>query len=99
MAKDQISDTAGKAAYGTQNGMSVLEWVAAGLALVWLVAIGAYVLTAPEGAGKLGLVLALLVVFLPLALILAAVVTLRSVRALRGEAQRLQATVEAMRAA
>jgi hypothetical protein len=45
------------------------------------------------------LVLTLLVVFLPLALIWASVVTLRSVRALRAEAQRLQATVEAMRAA
>ena len=99
MAKDVTSDTAGQAAFGTPIGMSVLEWVAAGLSLVWLAAVSAYVWTAPEGTGALGLVLTLLVVFLPLALIWAAVVTLRSVRALRGEAQRLQATVEAMRAA
>jgi hypothetical protein len=41
----------------------------------------------------------LLVVFLPLALIWASVVTLRSVRALRAEAARLQSTVDAMRKA
>ena len=99
MAKDDIPYDSGRAAFGTQGGMSALEWVAAAMSLVWLVAVGAYVWTAPEGTGTLGLVLTLLVVFLPLALIWAAVVTLRSVRALRGEAQRLQATVEAMRAA
>jgi hypothetical protein len=44
-------------------------------------------------------VLTLLIVFLPLALIWAAVITLRSVRALRAEAARLQATVDAMRSA
>ena len=50
-------------------------------------------------AGTLGLVMTLLVVFLPLVLIWAAVTTLRSVRALRAEAARLQATVDAMRKA
>ena len=82
-----------------QTSLGALEWVAGAMSLIWLGAVGAYVWTAPEGAGTLGLVLTLLVVFLPLALIWASVVTLRSVRALRGEAQRLQATVEAMRAA
>jgi hypothetical protein len=82
-----------------QTSLGALEWVAGAMSLVWLGAVGAYVWTAPEGAGTLGLVLTLLVVFLPLALIWASVVTLRSVRALRAEAQRLQATVEAMRAA
>ncbi len=82
-----------------QTSLGALEWVAGAMSLIWLGAVGAYVWTAPEGAGTLGLVLTLLVVFLPLALIWASVVTLRSVRALRGEAQRLKATVEAMRAA
>lgn len=82
-----------------QTSLGALEWVAGAISLIWLGAVGAYVWTAPEGAGTLGLVLTLLVVFLPLALIWASVVTLRSVRALRAEAQRLQATVEAMRAA
>ena len=100
MAKaDDTSPTSGTAGPVMQPGATVLEWVAGAMSLVWLVAVGAYVWTAPEGTGTLGLVLTLLVVLLPLALIRAAVVTLRSVRALRGEAQRLQATVEAMRAA
>lgn len=75
------------------------ELVAGLLALVWVVAVIAYALMAPEGSagGLLGLVLTLLTVFLPLALIWAAVTTLRSVRVLRAEAARLQATVDAMR--
>jgi hypothetical protein len=100
MAKPQDTSTeAGRIAAETQSGPSAMEWVAGAMSLVWLVAVAAYVWTAPDGTSTLGLVLTLLVVFLPLALIWAAVVTLRSVRALRGEAARLQATVEAMRAA
>ena len=81
------------------GGLSAMEWMAAALSVVWALAVVAYVWTAPADTGSLGLVLTLLIVFLPLALIWAAVITLRSVRALRGEAGRLQATVEAMRAA
>lgn len=81
------------------GGLSAMDWMAAGLSVVWVLAVAAYVWTAPSDAGSLGLVLTLLVVFLPLALIWAAVITMRSVRALRAEAARLQATVEAMRAA
>ena len=80
-------------------GVSAMEWVAVGLSLVWVAAVAAYVLTAPKDAGSLGLVLTLLVVFLPLALIWTAVTTLRSVRDLREEAGRLHASVDAMRAA
>ena len=80
-------------------GVTVTDLVAAGLSVVWVAAVLTYVLTGPADAGTLGLVLTLLVVFLPLALIWAAETTLRSVRALRGEAARLQATVEAMRQA
>ena len=76
---------------------SAAELIAAGLAVVWVVAVLVYVFTAPEGTGTLGLVMTLLVVFLPLALIWAAVTTLRSVRVLRAEAARLQASVDAMR--
>jgi hypothetical protein len=75
------------------------EIVAGALCLVWVFAVAAYVYTGPQDAGALGLVLTLLVVFLPLALIWAAVMTLRSVRSLRAEAARLQATVDAMRQA
>ena len=80
-----------------EPAFSVTELVAAALAVVWVVAVVIYVLGAPEGTGTLGLVMTLLVVFLPLALIWAAVTTLRSVRVLRAEAARLQASVDAMR--
>jgi hypothetical protein len=80
-------------------GVTMTDLVAGGLSLAWVVAVLAYVLTGPTDASTLGLVLTLLVVFLPLALIWAAVTTLRSVRALRAEAARLQATVEALRQA
>ena len=78
-------------------GFTAVEVVAGGLSLVWVAAFVAYMLTGPQDATTLGLVLTLLVVFLPLALIWAAVTTLRSVRALRTEGRRLQATVDAMR--
>ena len=86
-------------ARGAEGRMSSTEWVAVGLCVVWVGAVAAYVWKAPPDVAPIGLVLTLLVVFLPLALIWAAAVTLRSVRALRQEAARLQATVEAMRAA
>lgn len=79
------------------TGLIAAEYVAAGLCVVWVIAVLAYVLTGPRDAGTLGLVLTLLAVFLPIALIWAAITTLRSVRALRGEAARLQTTVDAMR--
>ncbi|MDZ4395070.1 hypothetical protein, partial [Cypionkella sp.] len=75
------------------------EWVAAGLSLLWVLAVGGYFLTGPVGSGVLGYVLTLLAVFLPLALIWASVTTLRSIRILRAESARLHATVDAMRAA
>ncbi len=80
-----------------ETGVSATEIVAGGLALVWVAAVAAYVITGPQDQNSLGLVLTLLVVFLPLALIWAALTTLRSVRSLRAEAARLQAAVDAMR--
>ncbi|MEZ5798154.1 MAG: hypothetical protein R3D63_12120 [Paracoccaceae bacterium] len=75
------------------------EIVAALLSVVWVVAVLAYILASPPGddVQTLGLVMTLLIVFLPLALIWVAVITLRSVRDLRAEAMRLQAAVDAMR--
>ncbi len=70
------------------------------LSLIWVVLILSYVLIAPAGsdAQTFGLLMTLLMVFLPLALIWVVVITLRSVRELRAEAARLQASVDAMRA-
>lgn len=76
------------------------EIVAGVLSVAWVVAVLAYVLASPPGNDMqtLGLVMTLLIVFLPLALIWVAVITLRSVRELRAEAGRLQLAVDAMRA-
>ncbi|NGM44156.1 hypothetical protein G5B31_01250 [Rhodobacter sp. SGA-6-6] len=76
------------------------EIVAGLLSVIWVVSVLAYILTSPPGddVKTLGLVMTLLIVFLPLALIWVAVITLRSVRELRAEAARLQAAVDAMRA-
>jgi len=81
------------------GGMTVTEVTAAALSVVWVAAVVGYVVGSPRnsGEGVLGLVMTLLVVFLPLALIWVTLSTLRSVRALRQEAGRLQAAVDAMR--
>lgn len=77
-----------------------MEIAGAALSLIWVVLILVYVLMTPPGndAQTLGLVMTLLMVFLPVALIWVVVITLRSVRELRSEAARLQASVDAMRA-
>lgn len=81
------------------GGMTVTEVTAAALSVVWVAAVVGYVVGSPRNSGEgiLGLVMTLLVVFLPLALIWVTLSTLRSVRALRQEAGRLQAAVDAMR--
>jgi hypothetical protein len=89
---------------GRKDGLLPVDVVAGALSAVWIVAIIAYFWSSsiPEAAGqgvRFGLVLTLLIVFLPLVLIWTAAITLRSVRALRHEAQRLQTAVEAMRQA
>jgi len=77
----------------------ISEGIAGLLCIVWVIAVLANVFAAPKSDGEsaLGLVMTLLVVFLPLALIWVMVTTLRSVRALRHEAGKLQAAVDAMR--
>lgn len=82
-----------------QPSVGAAEIVAALLALAWVGAVLAYAVFAPPAGegGWLATVLVMLVVLLPLALIWAAVTTLRSVRLLRAEAARLQAAVDAMR--
>lgn len=81
---------------------SVTEFVAAALAVVWIASAVVYVLQGGGNggsAGPIGAVMTALVIFLPLALIWAAATTLRSIRILRSEAARLQASVDAMRSA
>ncbi len=80
-------------------GKGVMEIAAVALSLAWVISVLVYVLIAPPGneSRTLGLILTVLMVLLPIALIWAMVITLRSVRHLRNEAMQLQATVEAMR--
>lgn len=76
-----------------------MEVAGVGLSLAWVLLILVYVLVTPPGSETrtLGLVMTMLMVFLPISLIWAVVITLRSIRELRAEAKRLQATVDAMR--
>lgn len=76
-----------------------MEIAGIGLSLIWVILILVYVLITPPGSDTqtLGLIMTLLMVFLPIALIWAVVITLRSIRELRAEAKRLQSTVDAMR--
>ncbi len=55
-----------------EHGVGAAEWAAAGLSIVWVLAVAGWLWTAPEGTSGLGVMLTLLVVFLPLALIWAA---------------------------
>ncbi|MCF1708070.1 hypothetical protein L0V05_04475 [Tabrizicola sp. J26] len=77
--------------------LSAPEMAAAGLCLIWAVSVAIYFVLKPSEGGALGIVLALLVVLLPIALIWVVVTTSRSIRVLRDEAARLQAAVDAMR--
>ena len=85
---------------GTRGGMGPADLIAAALSLLWLVMVGGFFLFAGSGTdGALGNLMVLLAIFLPVAMIWLAAITLRSARALREETQRLQATVDAMRQA
>jgi hypothetical protein len=84
-----------------EGGGRGLEIAGVLLSLVWIGLILVYVLVLPGGGSDdrtFSLLMTLLLVFLPLALVWVVVITLRSVRELRAEAARLQASVDAMRA-
>ena len=76
------------------------EWVAGGLAAIWVISVLSFVFAQPDDAQMApSALLTLVVIFLPVTLIFGVMITLRSVRALREEAARLQASVDAMRKA
>lgn len=86
----------------SRGRFSATEIVAAALSLLWLgLVVGWFALGDPGagGPGDFGVMLALFVVFLPIALIWVAATTARTVRGLREEAARLQVAVDAMRQA
>ena len=89
---------------GPDDGHASLRlsrFAAGGLSIIWVLAVVLYLTfgTPKEGTGTLGLVMTLMLVFLPLALIWVAISTLGSIRSLRNDAARLQAAVDAMRLA
>ncbi len=74
--------------------------VAGAVSLVWLALVGGFFLFAGDGEGSggpLGTIMVLVAIFLPVALIWIAAITLRTARTMRSEAQRLQAAIDAMR--
>ena len=76
------------------------EVIAGGVSLVWLALVGGFFLFAGDGEGSggaLGTVMVLVAIFLPIALIWIAAVTLRTARTMKEEAERLQAAIDAMR--
>jgi hypothetical protein len=78
------------------------DLIAIGVGLLWLAMVGLFFAFADRsgsGGGGLGMVMVLVAIFLPLALIWVAAITSRSARAMRLEAARLQASVDAMRQA
>lgn len=96
-------DRAGFGLYSRPAAESTIgsaEIIAGVVSLLWLALVGGFFLFADEGAGSggpLGTVMVLVAIFLPLALIWIATVTLRTARTMREEAQRLQAAIDAMR--
>jgi hypothetical protein len=110
MARD--SDRQAQAGAETQlsagGRFGAAELIAALATLAWLGAVAVFFLFAPgsaedgaeaAGSGPVATFLSLLAVFLPVALIRVAATTARNARALREEAGRLQAAIDAMRQA
>nr|WP_239520682.1 hypothetical protein [Pseudooceanicola aestuarii] len=91
-----------------RGGMKIGEWVAMGLALLWLVgSLLFFVVLGPDAGAEPGLtsgggtalqsVMVLVAVFLPVAIIWMGLMAMRSARVMREEAQRLQSAVDAIR--
>jgi hypothetical protein len=82
--------------------ISAGDIIAGVLSVVWLVLVGGYFLFADPsfaGTGVLGVAMAVVAVFLPVAMIWLAAVTARMARQTRAETRRLQTALDAMRAA
>ena len=97
MPIDAPQDKALSPASGGHSGLARPEVLAALASLGWIGALALWFALAPEGGGPLADVPALTAALLPLLLIWGAALTLRALRDLRAEAQRLQAAVEALR--
>lgn len=83
--------------------LQISDVIALVVTLLWLALVGGFFLFAGRSEGDAGgsllsTIMVLVGIFLPVALIWVAAVTARTARAMRAEAQRLQAAIEAMRA-
>jgi hypothetical protein len=96
--KEQPLDLARYPGAEQPRGIHATDIAGGLLSIIWVIAVGSYLWRAsPSQDGpSLGLMMTLLVLFLPLALIWVAIATLRTARALRAEASRLRAAVDAM---
>ena len=80
------------------GGPGPAELVAGIVTLLWLALVGGFFLFSDsEGGGALGAIMTLVAIFAPIALIWIAATLARMSREVRGETQRLHATVDAMR--
>jgi len=76
------------------------EYIAIGLSLLWLIAVGAFFLVMPGGEeplDSLRFLMTLMAIFMPVAMIWLAATAMRTGRTMREESARLQASVDAMR--
>ncbi len=83
-----------------EGGFSSGDIVAGSVALVWLALVGGFFLFSgnPTGSGgALSTIMVLVAIFLPVALIWIAAISLRTAREMREESHRLQAAIDAMR--
>ncbi len=83
-----------------EPAIGTAEIIAGAVSLLWLALVGGFFLFVGDGegsSGALGSVMVLVAIFLPVALIWIAAVTLRTARTMKDEAQRLQAALDAMR--
>lgn len=97
MPIDAPQDRSFPPASASRSGLARPEVLAALASLGWIGALALWFALAPEGGGPLADVPALTAALLPLLLIWGAAITLRALRDLRAEAQRLQAAVDALR--
>ncbi|AHM03869.1 hypothetical protein roselon_01486 [Roseibacterium elongatum DSM 19469] len=86
---------------GPEPRITAIEIIAGALSLIWLAAVVLFGFDDGDngGAGMAGMILSVLAILLPVALIWVAAMAARTARALRQEAARLQASIDAMRAA
>ncbi|MFM2357003.1 MAG: hypothetical protein RLZZ528_2739 [Pseudomonadota bacterium] len=99
---DPLQDIRYSAPAETGSGIAAADMIAVAVSVVWLALVSAFFFFANPGDGTgstLSTVMILVAVFMPLALIWVAAVTARQARAMRAEATRLQAALDAMRQA